>query len=103
MPYHNPIPNPKPRGKAPGVVDAIVQAEKMIQVALILPCAAFLGWLAGAWLDSRLHQKWIGLAGIVFGGVSGLVYAVRLALAAANRGEDGGQHPKQGGSAGTAP
>jgi hypothetical protein len=29
-----------------------------------------------------LHQSWISLAGIVFGGVSGLVYVVRLALTA---------------------
>jgi ATP synthase protein I len=103
VPFHRPIPDPKPRGKASPIVDAVVQAEKMIQVALILPCAAFIGWLAGAWLDGRLHQKWIGLAGIVFGGVSGLFYAVRLALAAANRGDNGGENPKEGGSAGTMP
>ncbi len=103
MPFHNPIPDPKPRGKASGLVDAVVQAEKMIQVALILPCAAFIGWLAGAWLDSRLHQKWIGLAGIVFGGVSGLVYVVRLALAAAGGGNSSGGNPSEGGSSGTAP
>jgi ATP synthase protein I len=103
MPFHAPIPEPKPRGKTSAIVDAIVQAEKMIQVALILPCAAFIGWLLGAWLDSRLHQKWIGLAGIVFGGVSGLVYVVRLALAAANRTGNGGEDSKQGGSAGTTP
>jgi ATP synthase protein I len=102
MPFHSPIPDPKPRGKSSGIVDAIVQAEKMIQVALILPCAAFIGWLFGAWLDSRLHQKWIGLVGIVFGGVSGLVYTVRLALAAANR-PDSSENPKPGGRAGTAP
>lgn len=80
MPYHSPIPDPHSRGKVSSLVDAIVQAEKMIQVAFVLPCAAFIGWLAGAWLDRRLHQSWIALAGIVFGGVSGLVYVVRLAL-----------------------
>jgi ATP synthase protein I len=100
MPFHSPIPDSNRGRKSSGILDAIVQAEKMIQVALILPCAAFIGWLGGAWLDSRLHQKWIGLAGIVFGGVSGLVYVIRLALAAANRG-DGSEDPKAGGSAGT--
>jgi ATP synthase protein I len=84
MPFHPPIPDPKAHGKGSGVIDAIVQAEKMIQVALILPCAAFIGWLAGAWLGRRLHQPWIALVGIVFGGVSGLVYVVRLALQAGN-------------------
>ncbi len=84
MPFHRPIPDPKPRGKASDAIDAIVQAEKMIQIALILPCAAFIGWLGGAWLASRLHQPWIALVGIVFGGVSGLLYVVRLALQAGN-------------------
>jgi ATP synthase protein I len=82
MPYHRPIPDSNPRRKAGGLVDAIIQAEKMIQVALVLPCAAFIGWLGGAWLDSRTHQHWIGALGVVFGGASGLVYVVRLALAA---------------------
>jgi len=80
MPFHRPIPESPRRGKASSLVDAIAQAEKLIQVALVLPCAAFIGWLGGAWLDHRLHQSWISLVGIVFGGVSGLVYVVRLAL-----------------------
>jgi uncharacterized membrane protein YfcA len=81
MPYHRPITDSQPRGKASGIVDAIVQAEKMIQVAFVLPCAVVIGWFAGWWLDKHLHQSWIALLGIVFGGVSGLVYVVRLALA----------------------
>lgn len=51
-----------------------------MQIALVLPCAAFIGWLGGAWLDHRLHQHWISAVGIVFGGASGLVYVIRLAL-----------------------
>jgi ATP synthase protein I len=81
MPWHRPIPESDRRGKTSGVVGAIIQAEKLIQVALVLPCAAFIGWLGGAWLDSRLHQNWIGAVGVAFGGASGLVYVVRLALA----------------------
>ena len=80
MPFHRPIPEQRERGKVSSVVDAIVQAEKMIQVALVLPCAAFVGWLGGAWLDRRLHQSWISLVGIVFGGVAGLIYVIKLAL-----------------------
>ncbi|HZP06669.1 MAG TPA: AtpZ/AtpI family protein [Terracidiphilus sp.] len=93
MPFHRPIPDANPRGKRSGIVDAIVQAEKLIQIALVLPCAAFIGWLGGAWLDSRLHQSWIGLVGIVFGGASGLIYVIRLALTTdkdSNRNNDGG-------------
>ncbi len=92
MPYTRPIPDREPRGsprRPSGLFGAWVQAEKLMQIALVLPSAAFIGWLAGGWLDSRLHQSWIGLAGIVFGGVSGLVYVVRLALAAGRNQETG--------------
>ena len=89
MPYHRPIPGSEQRGKASSVVDAIVQAEKLIQIAFVLPCAVFIGWLAGAWLDKRLHQHWISLVGLVFGGASGLVYVVRLALATDKQVDDG--------------
>ncbi len=85
MPYHRPIPEEKNRGLFGVGMDAVVQAEKMVQIALVLPCAAFIGWLFGAWADSKLHTKWMGLAGIVFGGVSGLVYVVRLALEAGRK------------------
>lgn len=84
MSFHPPIPDPKPRGQSGGFVSALVQAEKMVQIALILPCAAFIGWLIGDWLGGRFHSPWFGLAGIVFGGVSGLYYVVRLAMTAVN-------------------
>src|ERR1700761_7634668 len=103
MPFHRPIPDSKPRGKASGIVDAVVQAEKLIQIALVLPCAAFIGWLAGAWLDSRLHQSWIGLVGIVFGGVSGLVYVIRLALATNKDSGNGGDGASPGNGGAGAP
>jgi ATP synthase protein I len=86
MPYNRPIPDSKPdskqSGKEAGLFSAWIQAEKLMQIALVLPCAAFIGWLIGAWLDHRLHQSWIAVAGIVFGGASGLVYSIRVALAA---------------------
>ena len=82
VPFHNPIPESNQRGKARGAISALVQAEKMMQIALVLPCAAFVGWLAGVGLDRWLHQSWIELVGIVFGGVAGLVYVIRLAMSA---------------------
>lgn len=91
MPYTRPIPDREPGGKPSGLFGAYVQAEKLLQIALVLPSAAFIGWLAGAWLDSRFHQSWIGIAGIAFGGISGLIYVVRLALAA-------GRDPQLGGA-----
>jgi F0F1-type ATP synthase assembly protein I len=63
-------------------VDAIVQAEKLLQIALMLPCAAVVGWLIGAWADKHFHQTWVAIAGIVFGAISGLVYVIRMAFTA---------------------
>src|ERR1039458_1968482 len=82
MPYHRPIPDPKRDGKPASLMGAWIQAEKLMQIALVLPCAAFIGWLIGAWLDHHFHQSWIAIVGIVFGGVPGPVSAIRLALAA---------------------
>jgi hypothetical protein len=35
----------------------------------------------GAGLDKALHQTWISLVGIIFGGISGIVYVVRMVMA----------------------
>jgi F0F1-type ATP synthase assembly protein I len=81
VPYHRPIPEQKQRGKAESsFLDAWVQAEKMIQIALVLPCGGFLGWLIGAGLDHVLHQSWIAIAGIVVGIVAGLFAAIEMAI-----------------------
>jgi hypothetical protein len=81
MAFNRPIPGRKEPRKSASGIETLVQAEKLMQIAILLPSAAFIGWLAGAWLDGKLHQEWIGIAGIVFGGISGLVYVVRLVLA----------------------
>ncbi len=96
MPYHRPIPEKKRRGKADGIpppqqaknglaggaglLGAWVQAEKMIQIALVLPCGAFIGWVIGAWLDHILHQSWIAMIGVVVGIIAGLVGAIQMAM-----------------------
>ena len=59
---------------------ALVQAEKLTQIALILPCAAFIGWLAGDWFARRMHQQWPAALGIILGAAAGLVYVIRMAL-----------------------
>lgn len=81
MPYNNPIPDDGKRKRDSGGLATLIQAEKMMQIAMLLPCAAFVGWLIGAGLDKWLHQSWIAIAGIVFGGISGLVYVIRLVIA----------------------
>jgi ATP synthase protein I len=80
MPYNRPIPDPPPRRKSSSGLETLVQAEKLMQIAILLPSAAFIGWLLGAWADKAWHQSWIGLAGMIFGGISGIVYVVRLVL-----------------------
>jgi hypothetical protein len=94
VPFHNPIPERKRRdpdgagepakGGLGGMMGAWIQAEKMIQIALVLPCAAFICWLPGYWLDRHFHQKWMAIAGVVFGIVAGLVAAIRMAMVYAN-------------------
>jgi hypothetical protein len=82
VPFNNPIPQSTPKSKASSGLFALVEAEKLMQIALLVPSSVGICWLIGAGLDSWLHQKWIAIAGIVFGGISGLVYVVRMALAA---------------------
>jgi ATP synthase protein I len=82
MPFNRPIPNSKEPSKMQGGVSAIVEAEKLLQIALVLPCAAVIGWLIGAWADKHFQQTWISIAGIVFGAISGLVFVIRMALSA---------------------
>ena len=81
MPFHRPIPDSEPRRKSSSGIETLVQAEKLMQIAILLPSAAFVGWLLGAWADKAWHLSWLGLAGMVFGGISGLVYVVRLVIA----------------------
>ena len=71
-----------PARKQPSGLSLYVQAEKMLQIAFVLPCALVIGWVLGAWADHWLHQSWITIAGVILGCVSGLVFVVRMALAA---------------------
>lgn len=94
MPYNRPIPDPSPRRKSSSGLATLVQAEKLMQIAILLPSAAFIGWLLGAWADKAWHQSWIGLAGMAFGGISGIVYVVRLVLSTGVDSEDGNNDTK---------
>jgi hypothetical protein len=82
MPFNAPIPNQTPRPKRSSGLSSLVEAEKMMQIAVLLPVSAFAGWAIGAWLDKSLHQSWIALAGIILGGFAGLFYVIRLVIAA---------------------
>jgi ATP synthase protein I len=82
VPFNRPIPESTAPRKRHAGLSALVEAEKWMQIALVVPCSVGIGWLIGALLGNWLHQKWISIAGVVFGGISGLVYVVRMALTA---------------------
>lgn len=80
MPFNKPIPDDKGKPRDTGGLATLIQAEKLFQIAILLPSAAFVGWLLGTWLDKAFHTEWIAIFGIVFGGISGLVYVIRLVI-----------------------
>jgi membrane associated rhomboid family serine protease len=91
MPFNRPIPDDQPRRKPSAGLEGLVQAEKLMQIAILLPSSAFIGWLAGAWADNHFHQSWIAIFGVVFGCVAGLVTVIRMALAAERNSRLGSQ------------
>jgi F0F1-type ATP synthase assembly protein I len=80
MAYINPVPENKTQGKAAGGFQSLVQAEKLMQIAFVLPSAMIIGWLAGGWGDAKLHQSWMTIVGVILGCISGLYYVIRLAM-----------------------
>lgn len=61
-------------------VTTIIESEKLFQIAVLLPASTVAGWFAGHWLDGKLNQHWIGVTGMLVGGVLGMVYVIRLAM-----------------------
>jgi len=82
MAFNRSSPDSKQRTGLASGVGALVEAEKLMQIAFVLPASVLIGWLAGWWLGNLLHQKWIEIAGVVFGCVSGLVYVIQMAILA---------------------
>ena len=75
-------------------LQSYVEAEKLGQIAFVLPSAVVLCGAAGYQADRLLHQKWMLVAGIVFGSISGLYYVIQTAYAAekASRKQDAAQN-----------
>ena len=59
---------------------SLVKAESMVQLALVLPAAVFIGWALGALADNWLHQRWIYLVGIGLGAAAGFTQIIRVAV-----------------------
>lgn len=79
MAEQNPKPGDKKRSET---METIVKAERLTQIAFVMPIAVLIGWGGGALLDKWLHQSWIYIVGVVFGAIAGMVEAVRQALRA---------------------
>ncbi len=69
-------------------VGDFAKVESMVQLAIALPAACLIGWLLGAWLDSRFHTGWIGLVGIGVGAVAGFVQIFTTASRMLKRGDE---------------
>lgn len=100
MPYHRPIPDSDNRPKSSSGFGALVEAEKLMQIAFVLPAALVICWVAGWWLAHVTHQKWIEIAGIVFGCITGLVYVIQMAISVEKKTTMGDETP-QGAGKGT--
>jgi uncharacterized membrane protein YfcA len=104
MPFNRPIPESKqPRGKPASGLAAYVEAEKLMQIAFVLPSAVVIGWLAGSWADSLLHQSWIAIFGVVFGCVAGLTFMIRMAMDAEKKSRPGNMARNGSGKGGSDP
>lgn len=81
MPFKTPPPKKPDAESDDGGMATMLKAEKLTQIAFILPVAVFIGWILGAVLDKWLHQKWIYLVGIILGSVAGFIQIFRLVAA----------------------
>jgi ATP synthase protein I len=95
MPFHRPISRPISEDKLPGAsrapgLHSLVQAERVMQIAFVLPCAMLFGWGLGWCVDHFLHVGWATIVGLVLGLIAGMVSVIRTAVSAMNSISDRG-------------
>lgn len=74
------MPTPeKPQNDRKTALRELVQAEAMLQIALVLPISCIIGWALGDFLDHKLHQSWIAILGLGLGIVAGFIQVIRMA------------------------
>jgi F0F1-type ATP synthase assembly protein I len=61
-----------------GPMASLVKAESLMQLAILLPAAVFVGWLIGVGLDHLFHTSWIYIAGLLLGAVAGFTQMIRI-------------------------
>ena len=57
-----------------------VEAEKYIQLGIMLPVAVVVGYFLGSFLDDKFGTTWIKLAGLFVGIIAGFVQLARIAM-----------------------
>ena len=72
MPLPSQPGKPKP-GRNQGSMQALVKAEKLTQLAFVLPVSALVGWVLGGLLDKVTHQHWFFLVGLMLGVIAGFI------------------------------
>jgi len=79
MTFADPTPDRKDpdRQNSPRQENVWVQVGRYSQLALVLPCATFVGWLLGTALDRWLHTSWISVVGLLLGSAAGLIEVIR--------------------------
>ncbi|HUY81134.1 MAG TPA: AtpZ/AtpI family protein [Acidobacteriaceae bacterium] len=81
MPEQKPNPNaPQHAPHRTETMQTILKAERLTQIAIVLPAAVLIGWGAGALLDKWLHQDWIYIVGVILGAIAGMIEAIRQAF-----------------------
>jgi len=105
MPFHNPIPESRQPAKSSGGLGSLVEAEKLMQIAMVMPSAVLVGWGLGYLGDHKLHLRWMTASGVIFGCAAGLVYVIQLAFAAerASQRRDTSATGQSDGSSGSQP
>lgn len=78
---------PNPQHDRKTALRELLQAETMVQIALILPLSCIIGWALGDFLDRKLHHSWIAILGLAFGVAAGFIQVIRMANHA-NRSDD---------------
>jgi len=83
----NPTPEDRPRAERAergSGRHSLVQADSLMQIALVLPCAMLVGWFGGWCVDHFLHSQWGTATGLILGIVAGMISAIRMAVTALN-------------------
>jgi uncharacterized membrane protein YfcA len=93
-------PPSKPRNGFSNGLGSLIEAEKLMQIAFVMPAAVLIGWVGGWWIGNLLHQKWIEVVGVVLGCASGLYYVIQMAVLAEKK-TSGGDEDQNGPGKGT--